>query len=249
MTNPGQESNMDPDSGEPWPDDEVGEGSSESAKSDGTDDAVLESAGDESDAESTAGAAETESAGDRTDSESAGDQTDSGSKTRRWRRVLRRPSGRALAVGAGAVLLVAALATAGVLGWNLRNERLIEDARQQALATAKQYAVVLTSVDASKLDQNFAAVIDGATGEFKDMYSQSSAQLKQVLIDHKAKAEGKVIAAGIKSATQDKVEVMLFVDQSVTNSLNPEPRLDRSRLIMTMEKVDGRWLASNVELP
>ncbi len=122
------------------------------------------------------------------------------------------------------------------------------DAQEQASAAAQQYAVILTGVDAAKLDSNFAAVLDGATGEFKDMYSQSSAGLKQVLIDNKAKATGTVIAAGIKSATPARVEVMLFVDQAVTNALNPEPRLDRNRIIMTMDKVDGRWLAGDVEL-
>ncbi|MGP3708901.1 hypothetical protein [Gordonia paraffinivorans] len=42
---------------------------------------------------------------------------------------------------------------------------------------------------------------------------------------------------------------MLFVDQSITNTASPEPRVDRSRVVMTMEKVDGRWLASKVDLP
>ncbi|HEY9265023.1 MAG TPA: hypothetical protein VIQ11_10495 [Mycobacterium sp.] len=165
------------------------------------------------------------------------------------RRRVRRPSRRTLVVGAGAVLLAGALAAAGVLGWEVRNQRIVDDAGWQALAAAQQYAVILTGVDAAKLDSNFAAVLDGATGEFKDMYTQSSAGLKQVLIDNEAKATGTVLAAGIKSATPDKVEVMLFVDQAVTNALNPEPRLDRNRIIMTMEKINGRWLASDVELP
>ncbi|WNG89256.1 hypothetical protein C6A87_008830 [Mycobacterium sp. ITM-2016-00317] len=164
------------------------------------------------------------------------------------RRGVRRPSRRTVAVGAGAVLLAGALAVAGMLGWELRTQRMLADAEAQASAAAQQYAVILTGVDAAKLDSNFAAVLDGATGEFKDMYSQSSAGLKQVLIDNEAKATGTVIAAGIKSATPTRVEVMLFVDQAVTNALNPEPRLDRNRIIMTMDKVDGRWLAGDVEL-
>lgn len=154
-----------------------------------------------------------------------------------------------MALGAGAALLVGSLATSGVLAVKAHQERAVTDAGQQALAAAQQYAVILTSVDAAKLDSNFAAVLDGATGDFKRMYSESSSQLKQVLIDNKAKADGKVVAAGIKSATKDKVEVMLFLDQAVTNALNPEPRLDRNRIIITMERVDGRWLASDVVLP
>lgn len=153
-----------------------------------------------------------------------------------------------LALGTGVAVLLAAVTAAVVLVWELRSEREISTAAEQATAAAQQYAVTLTSLDGAKLDSNFAAVLDGATGEFKNMYSQSSAQLKSVLIDNKAAAKGTVVAAGVKSAT-DRVEVMLFVDQSVTNSANPEPRVDRSRIIMTMEKVDGRWLTSNVEIP
>ena len=161
----------------------------------------------------------------------------------------RRISRRGLIAAVGAALLMASTATAVVVGLQLRQQRAVDNAAQQALAAAQQYAVILTKVDTTKLDENFAAVLDGSTGEFKDMYSQSSSQLKQVLLDSKAKADGKVIAAGVKSATTDKVVVMLFLDQSVTNALNPEPRLDRNRLILTMEKVNGRWLASDVELP
>lgn len=42
--------------------------------------------------------------------------------------------------------------------------------------------------------------------------------------------------------------VLLFVDQSVSNTISPQPRIDKSRIRMTMEKVSGRWLASKVEL-
>lgn len=173
-------------------------------------------------------------------------QPQSDSPPRRW---LRRPTRRTLALGAGAALLVASLATSAVLAVDLYQRRAVDDAGQQALAAAQQYAVILTSVDDAKLDENFAAVLDGATGEFKEMYSESSSQLKQVLIDNEARADGKVVAAGIKSATTDQAEIMLFLDQAVTNKLNPEPRVDRNRIIITMDKVDGRWLASDVVLP
>lgn len=186
-----------------------------------------------------------------TDAEAIAEESDSHSPPteprKRW--TPRWPGRRTLVTAAGAALLLVSVGSAAVLGWDLRRDRAVDDAGQQALAAAQQYAVILTAVDTGHLDQNFAAVLDGATGEFKDMYSQSSAQLKQVLLDSKAKADGKVIAAGIKSASADKVEVMLFLDQSVTNALNPEPRIDRNRLILTMQKVNGRWLASNVELP
>ena len=126
----------------------------------------------------------------------------------------------------------------------LWQEREVTRAGQQAQQAAVAYAQILTSIDSNKVDENFNQVLDGATGEFKDMYSQSSVQLRQLLIDNKASAHGVVVESAIQSASKDKVVVLLFVDQSVSNTNVPDPRIDRSRIKMTMEFVDGRWRAS-----
>jgi len=164
-----------------------------------------------------------------------------GVKARRWRR-------RAI-VGVIALILVGALSASGYLGWRLWQERQVEQAGAQAQQAAIAYAGILTSIDSDKVDENFAQVLDGSTGEFKDMYSQSSVQLRQLLIDNKASAHGVVLDSAVQSASKDKVIVLLFVDQSVSNTSVPDPRVDRSRIKMTMEIVDGRWRASKVELP
>lgn len=161
----------------------------------------------------------------------------------RLRRVL-----RWTALGAAIAIFIAALATSGFLFWQLKQTQATEAAGEAALNTAKSYAVTLSSVDTKDIDTNFAQVLDGATGEFKDMYSQSSAQLRQLLVDNKAESRGVVIDAGIKSATKSKVEVMLFIDQSISNSVTPEPRIDRLRMTMTMNLIDGRWLAGHIEI-
>jgi len=152
-------------------------------------------------------------------------------------------------VGALAAALVVALAGAGFLGWKLWNVTSVDEAGRQAQEAANAYAQVLTSIDSNKVDENFDQVLDGATGEFKDMYSQSSTQLRQLLIDNKATAHGVVVESAVQSASPDKVVVLLFVDQSVSNTSVPDPRIDRSRIKMTMELVDDRWRASKVELP
>ncbi|WP_293043022.1 Mce protein [Mycobacterium sp.] len=166
----------------------------------------------------------------------------------------RRPSGRKgrrlnVARWAAAGTLAVVLAGAGYEGWLLFQHHQKDVASAQALDAAKKYILALTSVDTNAIDQNFAEVLDGSTGEFKDMYTKSSAQLRQTLIDNKAAAHGSVVDAAVQSATEDKVDVVLFVDQSVSNGAAPAPQLDRSRVKMTMERVDGRWLASKVELP
>ncbi|WP_156432609.1 tetratricopeptide repeat protein [Mycobacterium sp. M26] len=152
---------------------------------------------------------------------------------------------RALVAAFVAVLL----GVSGWLGWQVWQQHRVQQASHDAQQAAVAYAQVLTSIDSAKVDQNFAEVLDGATGQFKDMYSQSSAQLRQLLVDNKATAHGTVVDSAVQSATPSTVVVLMFVDQTVSNSAAPDPRIDRSRVKMTMEKVDGQWRASKVELP
>ena len=185
--------------------------------------------------ESTSAAVESEAAS------ADADIDEQESRPRAWR--------RRLLAAAVAVVFIAALAVSGVLGWMLWQEREVTRAQEQAQQAAVAYAQILTSIDSNKVDENFNQVLDGATGEFKDMYSQSSVQLRQLLIDNKASAHGVVVESAIQSASKDKVVVLLFVDQSVSNTNVPDPRIDRSRIKMTMVFVDGRWRASQVALP
>lgn len=147
-----------------------------------------------------------------------------------------------------ALLFAVLVAALGFLGWRQYEQYRVSAASDAALQAAKDYAVVLTTLDAKNIDENYRKSLDGATGEFKDAYSQGANQLRQVLIDNKASGTGIVVAAAVKSATPDKVEVLLFVDQSITNANNPSPRIDRNRIDMTMEKNGDRWLASKVEI-
>ena len=152
-------------------------------------------------------------------------------------------------IGAAAGVVGGLLVGTGILGWQVWQQHQIKQASTQAQRAAVSYAQVLTSIDSNKVDENFKDVLDGATGEFKDMYSQSSVELRQLLIENKAAAHGVVVESAVQEASKSKAVVLLFVDQSVTNTKLPDPRIDRSRMKMTLEKVDGRWRASKVELP
>src|ERR1700742_3039398 len=134
-----------------------------------------------------------------------------------WRHYARR--------GALPLLLVASLAVSGFLGWKLWQEHQVELAGQQAQQAAVGYAQVLTSIDSNRVDDNFRQVLDGATGEFKDMYTQSSVQLRQLLIDNKASAHGVVVDSAVQSESTNKVVVLVFIDQTVANTAAPAPRI------------------------
>lgn len=192
-----------------------------------------------------------EQAGEQTDEAETDEAEDGGellTGKRRGRERRKRPWRRYLRRSVLPLLLVASLAVSGFLGWRQWQEHQVKAAGEQAQQAAIAYAQVLTSIDSNKVDENFKQVLDGATREFKDMYTQSSVKLRQLLIDNKATAHGVVVDSAIQSASTGKVVVLLFIDQTVTNTAAPDPRIDRSRIKMTMEKVDGRWRASKVQL-
>ncbi|MEU1983188.1 hypothetical protein [Nocardia sp. NPDC019395] len=160
---------------------------------------------------------------------------------------MRSRSVRAL-VGVLVLLLIATTSLAAVLGWQWKDSRDVDRAATAALTAAQQYAVALTSIDAKRMDADFATLADGATGKFKDMYTRSAEQLKHLLAEAQSVSSGRVVASSVQSASRDRVVVLLFVDAQITNTTTPEPRLDRNRIIMTMDRVGDRWLAGEVEL-
>lgn len=146
-------------------------------------------------------------------------------------------------------LAVATLAaTVGCGGWLAVQHYQTHLAGEQALAAAEAYVLRLSSFDADNIDRNFADITDGSTGQFQTMHTRSSVRLRQQLIDNRATARGHVAEAVLKSADRTHAVVVLLVDQAVRNADNPEPVLDHTRIRMTLDKVDGRWLASRVEL-
>lgn len=201
--------------------------------------------------EETVEAAESENAPEATeaaDETQPADEADAGETAEEVKPAKKRIGGLNRRWIAVAVLALGLIGAAWE-GWLLFAHHQRTVAAAQALDAAERYTLVLTGVDPNAIDKNFAEVLDGATGEFKDMYAASSEQLRQLLIDNKAAAHGTVIDSAVKSATKNSVEVLLFVDQSVSNKTSPQAKIDRSRIVMTMEKVDGRWLAAKVDMP
>jgi Mce-associated membrane protein len=152
-----------------------------------------------------------------------------------------------------AVAAVAVLVGVGYAGWALVTDHQTDAAEAQAVDAAEKYALKLINFDSDSdsttVDANMNDLLEGSTGEFKQMYSRSRGQLLQLQVENNASARGTVVDTAVKSATKHEVVVVLFVDQSVTNHGDlDDADIDRSRIKMTMQKVHGRWLVSKVEL-
>jgi Mce-associated membrane protein len=148
-------------------------------------------------------------------------------------------------------LVVGLLGLAGVATWqglDVRHQHRLTSARQQAGAVATTYAVDLTTYDYSHLDAQFAKVLSNSTGSFRSEYTAASASLRDLIAKFKATASGKVLDTAVINSDTGHAQVLLFVDQTVTNSNSTTPRIDRSRMRMGLEKHGDRWLISSLDL-
>lgn len=157
--------------------------------------------------------------------------------------VLRRP-GVLIPVVLGVVLL----AVIGYLGVQVHRHTAADSARTTALESARRYAIDLSTYDYNRLDANFAAVTANARGAFAQQYEQVSAGLTELIKQNQAVSEATVLSSGIVLADENRAVVALFVDQQITNRNNPQPRIDRNRMQMTLVHENGRWLIDGIEL-
>lgn len=153
-----------------------------------------------------------------------------------------------------ALLAIACVALATISVGYVRERSAASDAREAealratALIAAKKFAVDFSTYDYTTLDRTFDKVASELTGEFKTQYQATSASLKTTLQKYKGKASATVQAAGVTRASTSSATVVVLLDQSVTSVASPTPRIDRSRMVITLTRSKGRWLMSGLDL-
>ncbi len=170
-------------------------------------------------------------------------KADNTSRLRRFGRTLLRP--RTLAP------LLVILALLGGLGWGgamLWDKSQTEDARASALDAGRRYATDLATYSYQNLDNNLAVVRAHSAGEFSGQYQQVASNLKDLIVKYQSNSSAKIVQAGLVSGNRDAAEVIVFLDQTVTNTNSPQPRVDRNRMQLTLLRQDSDWKLSNVQL-
>lgn len=190
--------------------------------------------------------------------EAVPDETTGAAKAkRRWRPATTPvgwPPGRVRRVlrWAAALTLAATLAGAGSTGWLIFQQHRHDVAARQALDAARSYAVTLTTAGPATVDQQITALIDGSTGEFHDRFAKHSSQLRAMLLANNVTTRGEVVDVAVKSATTQQVTVLLLVRQTFTSAAAPDrpdaqpAPPDLTGMAMTVQKVHGQWLVSDI---
>jgi Mce-associated membrane protein len=152
-----------------------------------------------------------------------------------------------LLVLVAALVTVALALTAGLLALRARGEDRVEHARTAALAAAESHAVVLLSYDHRHLDRDFARAAKVLTGSFADDYAHTTESVvRPTAEDVKAVVTADVAASSVIRASQNRVVVLLFVNQTTTSTRLEGPKVDLNRVQMRLDRVDGQWLVSKV---
>lgn len=168
-----------------------------------------------------------------------------------WTRRLRAVNRRQLGLrGAVAILLGASLATSVFLFFESQESRDLLAAQQQAREAACRYGPVLADYDSKKLDPYFAAVLDGATGDWKKQFDSTSTELREALTQGEVVSKVTDTQCAIRTADEESAEAIVVIGQTIS-SLGTEhkPKPGQLSMVLRLHNDDGRWLVEKVNSP
>ena len=159
-------------------------------------------------------------------------------KPRQW--------GRILAGVLGALLIASAGLTAWLYFDSYRTDQAVGSAAaDKVLETAKEATVAVLSYSPESLDQDLDAAKSQLTGDFLTYYTQFTDQVVRPAVKTKqVSTTANVVQAAVSEMHPDEAKVLMFVNQTTTSSDRTEPSMTASSVVVTMKKIDGKWLIS-----
>lgn len=150
------------------------------------------------------------------------------------------------------VLLGCAAVAGGVLVQREHSERA--DAREAqarygaVLQAASHEAEAVINIRHDEARESIDRVVEGATGEFRNQYTTSTAGMIKVLKANKSVMQGDVVWAGVVEVDVDSAIVIAATSGTVANKeTKDEPVARDFRLRLELQRVDGEWLTSDLQ--
>lgn len=147
------------------------------------------------------------------------------------------------------VVLVLLLAgTAGWLGWRAKVASDADESVSRVLATARSSIGEVFSYDSAALDYDLTRARSLITGNFATEFEQTARDL--IVPSSREKAftvTAEVTRVALIEARPDRVDALLVVHQTATDSTQPQSAQDTLQLVVSMTRTaDGAWLISDV---
>jgi Mce-associated membrane protein len=169
-------------------------------------------------------------------------------------RAPRRPVGRwqlvVLAVIAAVLVALAAGPVVPGVGIAAIRQNAEHDAvaaaSRAAPAAAERAAAAILAYDHEALEADRDNAARFMTGDYRKEYLDTFGLVLDNAPKVKAVVEAEVRASGVVHADADRVDVLLFVNQTTTSTANDEPQTALNRVRMTMQEQDGTWLVDDI---
>lgn len=163
-----------------------------------------------------------------------------------------------------AAALVAALAlvtTALVLGlvtWNYRevaDQDQISEAQENAAAAAERAAAAVLAFSHDSLDADLAKAQRflsptsyDENPAFRDVYTETfNSDARPRAVETKATVTANVLASAVVNATDERAQILVYVDQTTTSTVNGgRPQVALNRTTFDMVNEDGSWLVAGI---
>lgn len=146
------------------------------------------------------------------------------------------------------ILVVLLLISGGATAWLYfkqyrPDQQAGASARQAAITAASDGTVALLSYSPDTLDKDFETARAHLTGDFLAYYNQFTEQIVAPAAKKKSlKTTAHVTRAAVSELHPESAVVLVFVDQSTTSKDHPDPSQAARSVLVSMAKVDGRWL-------
>ncbi|MFL6089968.1 MAG: hypothetical protein ACJ71Z_07490 [Aeromicrobium sp.] len=149
---------------------------------------------------------------------------------------------------------------ARALPWTTAAEQAGYD-NHEATAAAERAVRAFLEVDYRDIDDRTQAVLDLSTAPFREQYAYGSTDLRVQTMRAKSVSTATIRTVGLKQITGDTARLLVGADSvlrtTATKDKKPTKacphagaRCNRYRFLVTLARVDDRWLLSNLaEVP
>ncbi|KWX66306.1 hypothetical protein [Mycobacterium sp. NAZ190054] len=121
-------------------------------------------------------------------------------------------------------------------------------AEESAVEAASSASAALLSYAPETIDADLSTAHSLMTGEFATYYGKFTADVvAPAARERGVKARAHVVDSALMELQPDQAKVLVFLNQETVSRERPEPSLTASSVVVTMTKVDGRWLVSSFE--
>jgi Mce-associated membrane protein len=150
----------------------------------------------------------------------------------------------------GALLLVAAIALAGFFFLQFKSKNDTLSAQESARNAACAYGNVLGDFDFKNIDTFFTRVLDGGTGDWKTQYTAQKEALRKLYTDGQVVSKVKSVDCAVTSGDEDHAETIIVLGQTIATAMEDgKPQDTSAAMMISFDKVDGKWLVSKVNSP